>query len=61
MHTSKYRNSIEAGSLPIESKDHRFVTSSAALVEINDNQCEYEINELLSVILNDMQDLNAFP
>ena len=47
MHTSKRRNSIEAGSLNIESVDYRIVTSPVALVDIHQLSCEYGINELL--------------
>ncbi|GFV45081.1 hypothetical protein TNCV_3339261 [Trichonephila clavipes] len=40
MLSSKRRNSIEAGSLPIESVEYRSVMSSIALVEIQPLSCE---------------------
>ena len=61
MHTSKYRNSMEARSLPIVSVNFRPVISPVAHVDIHPLSCEYGINTLLRVILNDTQDLNALP
>ena len=59
MHTNKCRNSIQAESLPIESVDYRSAISSIALVNIHLPSCKYGIKGFLSVILNDMLDLNA--
>lgn len=56
-----FRNSIEAESLQIESADYCFVISLVALVKVQPLSFELDINELLRVILNGMQDLNAFP
>ena len=61
MHTSKCRNLIEAVALRIESVDYRFLISLVALVDIHPLSCKYGINGLLSVILNDKQDLNTLP
>ena len=54
MHSDKYRHSIEARSLPIESVDYCSVLLPIALVDIHPLTCEYGIKGLLRVILNCM-------
>ena len=55
MYTTKYRNSIEVGSLPIRSVDYHFDVSALLLVVIHPLSREYGINGFLTVILNSLQ------
>ena len=60
MHTRKCRSSVDIETLPSENEDYPSVISPVALVDIHPLICKCESNGFFIVILNGMQDPNAF-